>query len=582
MNIYVMRHGETDWNIDKKIQGSTDVELNATGIKQARDLANRLKKEGTSIKKIYSSTKVRASRTAKEISEITGIPYTTIDGFEEMCLGVWEGSRWGEVKELYPEEYRIWCNNIRYTRIPGGESYQDVAERAFETLDRIISETNDDVLIVTHGVVTYLIRSLVENVQFDKMNKAFNIGNAVPIRFTLEDILDAKKRLFPKGYQKPKVASKSDVHDNKESDVHDINEYVYKNKDKENGKMIYFQSDYSIGAHPKVMEALMNTNMEHTTGYGLDEHCINAANMIKKMIGNENCAVHMMVGGTPCNITLISSALRPYESVIACRTGHIYSHETGGVEANGHRVVTVDGVNGKMQPYMIDEALEEYEDEHTAMPRMVYISQPTECGSIYSEAELVAIYNKCKEKNLYLYVDGARLGTALTSEENDLSLQELAANCDAFYIGGTKNGALFGEALVLINPELDDHFRFMIKQNCGMLAKGRLLGVQFEALLEGGGNSIFFKMAAHENAMAKVLREALKAMGISFYSDSPTNQIFPILPVKTVEELEKNFMFHRWAPERDGMIPVRFVTSWATTEEEVKELIDAVKQLVNA
>lgn len=564
MNIYVMRHGETDWNIDKKIQGSTDVKLNLKGIQQARDLALRLKKDGTSIKKIYSSTKVRASRTAKEISEITGIPYATIDGLEEMCLGVWEGSRWGEVKELYPEEYQIWCNNIRYTRIPGGESYQDVAERAFKAIDKILAETNEDILIVTHGVVTYLIKSLVENVQFDKMNKAFNIGNAVPLRFTLEEILDAKTRLFPKAKEKSE------------------NENIYKNKDEENGKMIYFQSDYSIGAHPKVMEALMKTNMEHTTGYGLDEHCINAANMIKKMIGNENCAVHMMVGGTPCNITLISSALRPYESVISCRTGHIYSHETGGVEANGHRVLTVDGINGKMQPYMIDEALDEYEDEHTAMPRMVYISQPTECGSIYSEAELVALYNKCKEKNLYLYVDGARLGTALTSEKNDLSLQELAANCDAFYIGGTKNGALFGEALVLINPELDDHFRYMIKQNCGMLAKGRLLGVQFEALLEGGGNSIFFEMAAHENAMAKILREELETMGISFYSDSPTNQIFPILPVKTVEELEKKFMFHRWAPERDGMIPIRFVTSWATTEEEVRELIDSVRQLVNA
>ena len=343
--------------------------------------------------------------------------------------------------------------------------------------------------------------------------------------------------------------------------------------------MIYFLSDYSQGAHPAVMEALMRTNMEHSDGYGVDEHCENAARMIKKMIGREDVQVHMMVGGTPCNITTIAAALRPYESVIALRTGHIYSHETGAIEATGHRVIAMDGVNGKLTPKLIDKALEEYQDEHTALPKMVYISQPTECGSLYSKAELTAIHEKCREKNLYLYVDGARLGAALTCERNDLSLPELARLCDVFYIGGTKNGALFGEALVICKPEIDDHFRYMIKRQGGLLARGRLIGVQFEALLEGGEDSLFFKTAAHANQMAKLIREELGALGIRFYSDSPTNQVFPILPRKVVEELKKDFAFHEWAPEKDGMVPVRFVTAWGTEEEDVRRLAERIGQL---
>lgn len=561
MNIYIMRHGETDWNIEQKIQGSTDIELNQNGINQAIEFAKRLKKDGTSIKKIYTSPKKRAVRTGEEISKITGIPSESIDGIEEMCLGIWEGLRWREVKDTYPDEYNIWSNNIRYTRIPGGESYQDVAERSYKTIQKIVENNSEDVLIIAHGVVTYLTKSLVDNVPFDKMNKAFKIGNCVPFRITEEEFKDAGTRLYPGG--KRNVIEEKKM----ESDIINM----------ENNGLIYFQSDYSLGAHPKVMEALLKTNLEHTTGYGLDEHCVHAGQIIKDMIGIQDCGVHMMVGGTPCNVTLIASALRPYESVIALRTGHIYSHETGAVEGTGHRVLTVEGINGKMYPEMIDRALEEFEDEHTAKPAMVYVSQPTECGSIYSEAEMTALYNKCKEKDLYFYVDGARLGTALTCEENDLSIRELANICDAFYIGGTKNGALFGEAMVILNHELDDHFRFMIKRQCGMLAKGRLIGVQFETLLEGGGNSIYFQMAAHSNAMARKLKRELVNMGIGFLSESPTNQIFPILPVQVVEELEKRFVFHRWAPERDGMVPVRFVTSWGTKEEEVSALSDALR-----
>ena len=345
--------------------------------------------------------------------------------------------------------------------------------------------------------------------------------------------------------------------------------------------MIFFRSDYSQGAHPKVMEALLRTNTEHTDGYALDPHCAHAADLIRALTGREDAAVHMMVGGTPCNITVIAAALRPYESVIAVRTGHIYSHETGAIEATGHRIVNFPGVNGKLLPEMIDRAFNEYEDEHTVKPRMVYISQPTEIGSIYSKAELTAISEKCRERDLLLYVDGARLGAALTSEENDLSIRDLAALTDAFYIGGTKNGALFGEALVVTSPVIDDHFRYMIKRQGGMLAKGRLIGVQFEALLLGGENSVYFEIGAHENRLAKKLRDGLGALGISFYSDSPTNQIFPILPTPVVEALEKVFLFYRWAPEQDGMTPIRLVTGWGTEECEVDAFLEKAKELLS-
>ena len=346
--------------------------------------------------------------------------------------------------------------------------------------------------------------------------------------------------------------------------------------------MIYFLSDYSQGAHPKVMEALARTNLEHTNGYGLDEHCEHAAEIIKSMIGIDTCQVYMMVGGTPCNVTTIAASLRPYESVVALRTGHAYFHETGAVEATGHRIAAMDGVNGKMTPELIDRAWEEYEDEHTPLPKMVYISQPTECGSIYSRAEMTAIRKKCLEKDMILYVDGARLGSALTAEGNDLSIRELARLCDAFYIGGTKNGALFGEALVVCSDEINDHFRFMIKRQCGLLAKGRLIGVQFEALLEGGENSIFFEMAAHANKMSKIIRDELAALGIEFFGVSQTNLVFPILPASVVRELEKEFLFYQWAPEKNGMIPIRLVTGWGTEQEDVEALVRAIKDLYHS
>lgn len=344
--------------------------------------------------------------------------------------------------------------------------------------------------------------------------------------------------------------------------------------------MIYFVSDYSQGGHPEVMQALMDSNLDHADGYGLDAHCERAAAMVKELIGVEDCSVYMMPGGTPCNVTTIAAALRPYESVVAPRTGHIYMHETGAVEATGHRVVGLDNVNGKLTPGLIDEAWEQFQDEHTVLPRMVYITQPTEGGSVYSLAEMQAISDYCRRKDMLLYIDGARLATALTCDACDFDIADIAPLCDAFYLGGTKNGALFGEALVILNKDIDDHFRFMIKRSDALFAKGRLIGVQFEALLTGGRDSLWYRIGRYENRLAGRLNKAVRELGTELYCDSRTNQIFPVLPEEVVVELEKKYFFERWAPGRQGMIPVRFVIGWGSREEEVEALIADLRALL--
>lgn len=343
--------------------------------------------------------------------------------------------------------------------------------------------------------------------------------------------------------------------------------------------MIYFLSDYSLGAHPEVLGALMQTNMEHTDGYGLDEHCERASRLVKEMIGREDVSVHMMVGGTPANVTTISTALRPYEAVIAARSGHIYKHETGAIEATGHKIIPMEGQDGKLSPDDLAKAWLEYEDEHTVLPKMVYISQPTELGTVYSLDEVRALRKFCDQKEMYLYIDGARLGTALTCGETDLTLPDMAELADAFYIGGTKNGLLLGEALVITNPAIDDHYRWMIKRQCGMLAKGRLIGVQFEALLSGGEESLLYRIGRHENAMAKRLKDGISAMGYEFLGHSVTNQIFPILPDPIIEELQKDFFFYVWEPAKNGYSVIRLVTSWGTKEKEVDAFLRKLKEL---
>lgn len=338
--------------------------------------------------------------------------------------------------------------------------------------------------------------------------------------------------------------------------------------------MIRLECDYACGAHPVVLERLVATNGEATPGYGVDEHCRNAANMIKNLCERPEADVHFLVGGTQTNVTLISAALRPYQGVLSADTGHIAVHETGAVEATGHKILTIPAVDGKITAQQIKTAisghLEDPTAEHTVQPGMVYISNPTELGTIYTLAELEAISKVTLEHGLFLFVDGARLGCALGAEENDITLPDLARLCDAFYVGGTKMGALFGEALVLTHSELKRDFRYMIKRHGGMLAKGRLLGVQFEALLENG---LYFEIGRHNVALAMRLKKACMEKGYPMYVDSPTNQQFPILPNALLKKLEPVCTWSLQAKIDEEHTAIRFCTSWATTQAEVDEVI---------
>jgi len=340
--------------------------------------------------------------------------------------------------------------------------------------------------------------------------------------------------------------------------------------------MISFKNDYSEGALPEIMEALVKSNLESTVGYGMDEYCAKAAEKIKKRINRPDAQVHFLVGGTQANQTCISAFLRSYEAVIGVKTAHINVHETGAIEATGHKVVVVEGVDGKVTPQEILAAVTYHEDEHMVKPKMVYISDSTEIGTIYYKKELEEISACCKELGLYLYLDGARLGSALTAEGNDLTIEDIAALTDAFYIGGTKNGALFGEAVVLLNPELKKEFRYSIKQHGGMLSKGRLLGIQFDTLFT---DDLFFKAASHANQMAMKLKKGLADCGVTFLADSVTNQQFAIFTEEQTQVLNREFLFERFGKTEDGKNVIRFCTSWATKEENVEQLVSTVKAM---
>ena len=340
--------------------------------------------------------------------------------------------------------------------------------------------------------------------------------------------------------------------------------------------MYSFLCDYSEGAHPQIMEALIRTNLEQTDGYGLDPHCFNAASLIQKKIGRDDVDVHFLVGGTQTNFTAISAFLRAHEAVISARTGHIHVHETGAIEATGHKILTWATPDGKLTPVEIQAALDEHEDEHMAKPKLVYISNSTEIGSIYKKADLTQLSEICKRNNLILFMDGARLASALTSEENDLTLTDLAELTDAFYIGGTKNGALMGEALVICNDLLKEDFRYHMKQKGGLLAKGRLLGIQFEELFR---DNLYFELAAHGNKMASILKNRFADLGYSFLTHSPSNQVFPILPNSLIEKLEQNFSFYRWKKIDEDHSAIRLVTSWATEESKTNEFVNKMKSI---
>lgn len=336
-------------------------------------------------------------------------------------------------------------------------------------------------------------------------------------------------------------------------------------------RMYSFTCDYSEGAHPNILKKLQEENYVQHPGYGEDEVTNEAIELIRQRIGNPKANVYFVIGGTQANMAVISALLRSPEAVICVEGGHIFAHETGAIEATGHRVITVPGIQGKLTTEGIEKALDDYfMRPHMVKPAMVYISDATEVGTIYTKAELQAISEFCRSHKLLLYLDGARLGSALTSDENDLTLHDLTELTDVFYIGGTKNGALLGEAIVFNDPNLYPDFDYVRKERGALLAKGWSLGVQFGELFK---DDLYFKLARHANVLAKKLSAALKNAGYDFLADSPTNQVFPIVTKSEMAILAKKYIFEEWQPIDNNHSAIRFVTSWATDEAHVDELI---------
>lgn len=341
--------------------------------------------------------------------------------------------------------------------------------------------------------------------------------------------------------------------------------------------MYNFRNDYSVGCHPKVLEALGAVNSESVIGYGADQYCKECADLIRAMCQAPQSDVQFMVGGTQANFTAIAAFLRPWESVISPASGHINGHEVGAVEATGHKILQVQTqANGKLTPAAILSVVEECRDEHLTKPRLVYISNATETGNIYFKAELEALSQCCRRNGLLLFLDGARLGYALSAQHNDLTMADVAALTDAFYIGGTKNGAMIGEALVITNPSLQEDFFRIKKQRGAVLAKGWLLGVQFQALLKDG---LYFKIARHAVDMAQYLQGGLKNLGIPMMVDSPTNQIFPVVPNSLLPHLDKVCTYEVWCKADEVHTVVRFVTSFATTLADADGMLKAIKSM---
>ena len=341
--------------------------------------------------------------------------------------------------------------------------------------------------------------------------------------------------------------------------------------------MLSFESDYTEGAHEAILHRLMETNLEQTPGYGMDKYSESAKDRIREVFGIPEAKVFFLVGGTQTNSTVIASMLHDYQGVVAVETGHIGVHESGAVEFTGHKVLTLPHHDGKMTAEDLRAYLEAfYADgtyEHMVIPGMVYISFPTEFGTIYSKAELVALRRVCKEYSLPLFVDGARLGYGLMSEANDIDPKELPELCDVFYVGGTKVGALFGEAVVFTGGNAPAHFFTTIKQHGALMAKGRLLGLQFDTLFTDG---LYFRIAAHADRMAALLKGIFLEKGYKIYIDSPTNQQFFVMSRQKAKELHGKVRFEDWCPVDEDNIAVRFVTSWATTEENVLALKEII------
>ena len=345
--------------------------------------------------------------------------------------------------------------------------------------------------------------------------------------------------------------------------------------------MIRFECDYAEGAHPRILEAMMKTNREQTPGYGEDDYCATARRIIAVACGNTKMDVHFLVGGTQANTTVIASILRPHQAVMCADKGHINAHETGAIEATGHKVIGIPTENGKISGRQVRKVLADHwadvTHEHMPQPAMVYISQPTETGMLYTLRELTELSNVCHEYHIPLYLDGARLGYGLTSPGNDVFMADLARLCDVFYIGGTKVSAMFGEAVCIVNDKYKEDFRYHIKQHGGMLAKGRFLGIQFETLFRDG---LYLEISKHAIEQAMRIKEAFKEGGAEFLYDSPTNQQFPIVNRMVLSELSKRYAFSTWEKLPGERTAIRFVTSWATRKEHVDELVSDVKRIL--
>lgn len=331
--------------------------------------------------------------------------------------------------------------------------------------------------------------------------------------------------------------------------------------------MIYFKNDYQEGCAKEILDALIRTNLESTVGYGLDNYTLKAKELIQKEINCPNADIHFLVGGTQTNLCAIS-VLRPYEAVISCDTGHINVHECGAIENTGHKIISVPNIDGKLDLTALIKTIEEHKSFHMLVPKMVYISNSTELGTIYNKKDLIALREICNKYNLYLFVDGARLGLALTSKSNDLTMADLAKYCDMFYIGGTKNGTLFGEALIIINDTLKPFFKYIMKQNGAVLAKGRLLGVQFMELFT---NNLFYNLAKHANLMAENLRKVLAKYNIEEYIKNDTNQIFIKMNINLYNKIKDKVEFEI-QKQKEDYIKLRLVTSFATTSKDIEEL----------
>ena len=341
--------------------------------------------------------------------------------------------------------------------------------------------------------------------------------------------------------------------------------------------MLLFHNDYNEMCHPQVFAYMQKSLSVPMQGYGVDSSCKRAAKQIKQICNNDSLDIHFLVGGTQTNLIVIDAALRPHQAAVGAESAHIHVHETGAVEATGHKVLTLPSDDGKITAQQIENLVVSHKTddsfEHMAQPRLVYISNPTELGTIYSLAELEAISSVCKQHSLYLFVDGARLGYGLAASGNDVTFADLARLSDVFYIGGTKVGAMFGEAVVISNPTIGEDFRYLIKQHGGMLAKGWLLGLQFEALFQ---DNLYLTISKHANVMADKIRKTLFDNGYPLLVEGVTNQIFPILPDALLEVLAKNFTFSEQCRIDTEHRAVRFCTSWATKAEDVDALCNAL------